>query len=409
MFSEPNTPNPVRRPTRLKLWKQLKPLYVDRISLIASCGNILHHKSDLTARVTLRIHHFYKLSIVKNIKSGRTTSRQAFPLGDGRGRDKCFQDFGKFSKLPLCIYQTFKPRQQPSLLEGFALRRRLRLNVLRSYNQDKSVSIFLLKKGDHSVEAVIQADLSIMDLHQDPSSALSLIDLIADTNFDTKMCIDNIEPGFPVISSQDLDLYLDNPSLPPSSPPLEECPIPGDNLLLNLVQSFPAVVSVPTASTQNILDLRQTGPNTFEVIVPPGEPSPVLEAEYEEDQGYVSPPYSPPSYTASPLQTSSPSPASTSSSSSLFEFNTSEETREEKRLREQRESCRKYREKIKRKREKECQELEGLEMKNSELEMKVKVMKELVEQLRETVMETVTGKRKIKNEDVERGVKVRKT
>jgi len=378
---------------------------VDRISLIASCGNILHHKSDITARVTLRIHHFYKLSIVKNIKSGRTTSRQAFPLGDGRGRDKCFQDFGKFSKLPLRIYQTFKPRQQPSLLAGFALRRRLRLDVLRSYNQDKSVSIFLLKKGDHSVEAVIQADLSIMDLHQDPSSALSLIDLIADSNFDTKMS----EPGFPVISSQDLDLYLDNPCLPPSSPPLEECPIPEENLLLNLVESFPAVVSVPTTSIQTPIDLRQTGPNKFEVIVLPTEPSPVLEAEYEEDQGYVSPPYSPPSYTSSPLLTSSPSQASTSSSSSLFEFNTSEETREEKRLREQREACKRYRENKKRKRVEESQEIDGLERKNRELEMKVKVMKELVEQLRETVMETVTGKRKIKNEDIERNVKVRRT
>merc|ERR1719228_2466456 len=104
------------------------------------------------------------------------------------------------------------------------------------------------------------------------------MDLIADTNFDTKMCVDNIEPGFPVISSQDLNLFLDNPSLPPSSPPLEECPIPEDNLLLNLVESFPAVVSVPTASIQTPIHLRQTGPNTFEVI----EPAPVLEAEYEE-------------------------------------------------------------------------------------------------------------------------------
>jgi len=404
MLREPNTPSPLRRPTRLILWKQLKPLYVDRISLVASCGNILHHKNDLTARVTVRIHHFYKLSIVKNIQSGRTTSRQASPPGDGRGVPKCFQDFGKFSKLPLRIYQTFKPRQQqPSLLAGFALRRRLRLNVLRSYNQDKSMSIFLVKKGNNSVEAVIQADLSRMD-PQNPSSALSLIDLIADANFDTKMSEHNIEPGFPEICSQDLDLYLDNPSLPPSTPLLEGCPIPGDNFLLNVIESLPAVVSVPTASTQTPINLRQTGPNSYEVIDPPTEPQPVLETESEEDQGYVSPPFSPPSYTASLLHTSSPSPPYTPSSSSLFE-----ETREEKRLREQREACRKYRENRKRKREEEIQEIKSLETKNRELEKKVEVMKEIVVRMKETVMEVVTGKRKIKNEDEERDVKLRRT
>jgi len=251
------------------------------------------------------------------------------------------------------------------------------------------VRILLLKKGDHLVETVIWADLSIMDL-QNHSSAPNLTDCI--------------EPGFPQLSFQDLDLYLDNPSHPPSTPPLEECPIPGDNLLLNVVESFPAVVSVPTASTQTILDLRQTGPNTYEVIVPPTVPHPMFETESEEDQGYVSPPFSPLSYTDPLLHSCSPSPPYTQSSSSLFE-----ETREEKRLREQREACRKYRENRKRKREEESQELESLETKNRELEMKVKVMNEIVVRMKKTVMEVVTGKRKIKNEDEERDVKVKRT
>jgi len=420
MSQYPDTRHPRWRPPSLKLWKQLKPLYVDTISRLESCGTIRSPNIPLNVKVKLHIQSFHRLSVAKNISSGRTTSRLACPPGDGRGVPKCFQDFGKFSKLPIRADQTYK-HSQP-LLAGSALRRRLSLSVFRSYNKDRSVSISLVRKGDHSVLAVILADLNKMD-PLNPTSALSLMDLIADTDFDMS-AFDNItEPVFPEISSQELDFFLQPPAvLSPQSSPLEDCPLPPHIPFLDLTQTFPAEVIIPAGPNQTILNLRQTGPNTFEVTeLPLG-----VDPESPLALGSVSPPSSPATSTSSQYSSEHPStstkyfPSSSSShsvsppssppSSSFATFYISpEETKEEKRLREQKEVCRRYRANKKRKREEENQELEELERRKRELEMKVEVMEEMVAGMRETVMERVTGRRKREEGSEEREKKVRRT
>merc|ERR1719331_3569713 len=78
-------------------------------------------------QVIIQIRGFHRLLpfVKQTIAGGRTTSRQATPLGDGRGVPKHFQDFGRFSKCS-CAFS------QPALLEGFALRSKKPLSVFCS-------------------------------------------------------------------------------------------------------------------------------------------------------------------------------------------------------------------------------------------------------------------------------------
>ena len=141
------------------------------------------------------------------------------------------------------------------------------------------------------------------------------------------------------------------------------------------------MLRLSSTTTTAPVQLRQVGPNTFEVVTEalqlPLDGTPLL------DPGYGSQP-------SSSSSTSPPSPPS--DVSRITEIN--EETREERRLRLQADACRRHRQNKKRKLEEEQKEFEQLERKNMELRAKFKATEEMVARLRCTVMEMATGKRK---------------
>ena len=144
------------------------------------------------------------------------------------------------------------------------------------------------------------------------------------------------------------------------------------------------MLRLSSTTTTAPVQLRQVGPNTFEVVTD------ALQLPLDDtsllDPGYGS--------LASAVSSSSsiPPPSPPSDESRITEIN--EETREERRLRLQADACRRHRQNKKRKLEEELKEFEQLERKNVELRAKFKAMEEMVARLRCTVMEMATGKRK---------------
>lgn len=352
-----NTPSPEER-TKLKMWKQVKPLILDRLCCVSFRGVINSRIRKKNMKVTIQILGFHRLlSFVKQtIAGGRTTSRQATPLGDGRGVPKHFRDFGRFSK---CSSKCFS---QPTLLEGFALRSRKPLSVFSSSDPSGKVSV-LLVRGPDSSATLIRTDITNM-AQEELSSVDSLFSLVESMDFDPQM--EDLMTEAELVANLPDDFFSRDPiPLAPSSTPPPSFLPPQTSPLLRL----------STTSTTAPLQLRQVGPNTFEVVTDALQlplDTPLL------DSGYGSLPSAVPSSSSIPP----PSPPS------------DEETQEERRLRLQADACRRHRQNKKRKLEEEQLEFEQLERKNVELRAKFKAMEEMVARLRCTVMEVVTGKRK---------------
>jgi hypothetical protein len=207
------------------------------------------------------------------------------------------------------------------------------------------------------------------------SSVDSLFSLVESMDFDPQM--EDLMTEAELVANLPDDFFSRDPiplapsSTPPPSflPPQTSPPSP--------------VLRLSTTSTTAPLQLRQVGPNTFEVVTDALQlplDTPLL------DPGYGSLP------SAVSSSSSIPPPSPPPDVSRITEIN--EETQEERRLRLQADACRRHRQNKKRKLEEEQVEFEQLERKNVELRAKFKAMEEMVARLRCTVMEVVTGKRK---------------
>ena len=362
---------------KLKMWKQVKPLILDRLCCVSFRGVISSRFRKKNMKLIIQIRGFHRLlSFVKqNIAGGKTTSRQATPLGDGRGVPKHFRDFGRFSK---CSSKCSCAFSQPALLEGFALRSRKPLSVFSSSDPSGKVTV-LLVRGPDSSATLIHTDITNM-AQENLSSVDSLFSLVESMDFDPQMedlmteaeLVANLPDDF--FSTDPIPVHpseTPTPSLPPQMPP-----------------PSPPMLRLSSTTTTAPVQLRQVGPNTFEVVTDALQlPTSLL------DPGYGS--------LASAVSSSSsiPPPSPPSDESRITEIN--EETREERRLRLQADACRRHRQNKKRKLEEELKEFEQLERKNVELRAKFKAMEEMVARLRCTVMEVVTGKRKRGGEEEE--------
>merc|ERR1712012_662531 len=131
------------------------------------------------------------LPFVKQTINGRTTTRHATPLGDGRGVPKNFLDFGRFSKCSKCSKDFGKLSKcstkcsLPTLLEGFALRSRKSQSVFRSSDPLGKV-IVLLVRGPRSSTTLVRGNITRM-AEQDISSVESLFSLVESMDFDLQM------------------------------------------------------------------------------------------------------------------------------------------------------------------------------------------------------------------------------
>ena len=138
------------------MWKQLKPATLDKLALLILNGSLSSKTGNVKTEVTVEMLGFYRLSFAKHTLAGKTTSRQATPLGDGRGVPKQFRDFGRFSKFSTVFSQTTLPA-------GFALGRK---SVLHGYNPSGTVTVFVVQ-GLNSRLTLIRTDIAKMD-HNDP-------------------------------------------------------------------------------------------------------------------------------------------------------------------------------------------------------------------------------------------------
>jgi hypothetical protein len=223
-----NTPSPEERMT-LKMWKQVKPLILDRLCSVSFRGVITSRIRKKNMKVIIQIVGFHRLlSFVKQtIAGGRTTSRQATPLGDGRGVPKHFQDFGRFSKRSSecsskCSSKCSSAFSQPALLEGFALRSRKPLSVLSSSDPSGKVTV-LLVRGPDSSATLIRTDITNM-AEEDLSSVDSLFSLVESMEFDPQM--EDLMTEADLVANLPDDFFSTNPipvppsgSPPPSPPP----------------------------------------------------------------------------------------------------------------------------------------------------------------------------------------------
>merc|ERR1712172_437253 len=92
------------------LWKQLKPLSLDKIGLLILKGSLTSKKRKVKIQVTVEMLGFHRLSFsMYTLAAGRTTSRHATPQGDGRGVPKHFRDFGRFSRCSTAFSQPTLP------------------------------------------------------------------------------------------------------------------------------------------------------------------------------------------------------------------------------------------------------------------------------------------------------------
>merc|ERR1711902_394459 len=267
--------------------------------------------------------------------SGRTRTRHATPLGDGRGVPKNFLDFGRFSKCSKCSkdfgrLSKFSTKcSQPTLLEGFALRSRKSQSVFRSSDPLGKV-IVLLVRGPRSSTTLVRGDITRMT-EEDISSVESLFSLVESMDFDLQMG----DLGESLMTEAELEANLPDDFLNP-------LPLP------------PPTTSPPQAPlstpTFPVLQLSSTIPTNHVRLRQVGEPGPDGQVVFEvvtdnlqlpldalpDDLGYSSLPSS----SSSSVSPSPPTPE-------VGEFQG--ESKEERRLRLQAEACRRHRRNKKRK------------------------------------------------------------
>ena len=372
----PNTSSPEER-VSLKMWRELKPLMMDRLFLVSFHGVITSRKRKRNMKVIIQLLGFHRLlPFVKQTISGRTRTRHATPLGDGRGIPKNFLDFGRFSKCSKDFGRLSKfstKCSQPTLLEGFALRSRKSQSVFRSSDPFGKV-IVLLVRGPSSSLTLVRSDITRM-AEQDISSVESLFSLVESMEFDLQMG----DRGESLMTEAELvanlpDDFLNPPLLPPptTSPPQAPSPTP----------AFP-VLQLSSTMPTNHIQLRQVGepgPDgrvVLEVVIDNLQPP--LD-DLPDDLGYKS------------LPSSSSSVSPNSPTQEVGEVQG--ESKEERRLRLQAEACRRHRKNKKRKLEEEKEELDQLEKRNVELRAKHQAKLEEVMRWRSMVMLVVAGKKR---------------
>jgi len=365
----------------LRIWKQLTPLHFDKLLVLTLTGDLSSKRRTVKHLVRVKMLGFYRLSLPKhNLSAGRTTSRHATSLGDGRGVPKHFRDFGKFSK---CSTAT--------LPEGFALGRKGQSSVFQTHNlaDNVTVTVFLAQVR----LSFISVDIIRMDL-SDPSLTESLIDLI--DSIDCSVPFDSIDCSvpFPQITENELIAHLPavcqhpNDSLP-SNPQVPDdqrsqgssCNDPYYQVRTSsgVSSSTPPDLQPPPSPVLRLtsrappLQLRQIGPNTFEVVTnSEDEPYNSISA----DPGYGSQPSS--SSSTTPLAYSSLPPLS-----SRPESPDSFEKKEAKRKQKNIARCRNYRANVKKKVEAEQEELQQLQARNKELWATVRGMEVAVAWLKD--------------------------
>jgi len=164
MFCNPEAWSPERIFMKIFSVKHILPSSFDRLTLLFGSGDTFSNKRKTNVRLSFKLKDFYRLLKMKNLPRGRTTSREATPLGDPRGVPKQFSTFWRFSKrFSKCA------KSLPICLEGFRNRsKHSSQSVLQRIEIDNSVNILVLKTKPNTLEIQLNLDMAAMENSDHP-------------------------------------------------------------------------------------------------------------------------------------------------------------------------------------------------------------------------------------------------
>jgi len=180
MFSDPVHKSPKKMFSKIFSLRQISPSSLDKLTLFAGEGNSFSKKRSVNVQLSFHIKDFYKLLKMKNLPRGRTSSREATPLGDPRGVPKQFSTFWSFSKnFPKRSTKHFS-KSLPICLEGFGNRsKHSSQSVIQRIEVNDLVNILALKTSPSHMR--IHLNLK-MESTENPI-LVDLIDFFNHTNF----------------------------------------------------------------------------------------------------------------------------------------------------------------------------------------------------------------------------------
>jgi len=431
MFSDPENKSPIVMFSKIFSLKQISPFYFDKLTLLAGRGNSFSKKRSVNIKFSFQVKDLYRLLEMKDLPRGSTTSREATPLGDPRGVPKQFSTFWSFSKHFPQRSTKHISKSLPICLEGF--RNRLKQSsqsVIQRIEVNNSVNILFFNTRSNNIE--IQLNLIMGDTEN--SLLGHLFDLIESTtdfefsgNKGPDVDLNELWSSLPsepqdnshTVASDDF-LYPEIQSTIEESPvvvsiPQEEFvinPLIADTNLHDHTSADTGMISSPQLQyTTTTLSPILTSTPQYTITAPhPSHPQMLIQVPGTNQLQLVtvSPDTSltilsplPPDTSTFKANTSPPEFPSlqspSSSPSSLASPHSTPDAYVEMR-RKNNEACTKYRQRRKTKQDMAEEELKALKDKNDLLNMKVRQMESIIQDLRANVITNITQPRVIKRD-----------
>jgi len=462
MFSDSENMSPIVMFCKIFSLKQINTFDFDKLTLLAGRGVSFSKKRSIKVQLSFQVKDIYRLLKMRNLPRGSTTTRKATPLGDPRGVPKQFSTFWSFSKHFPQRSTKHILKSLPICLEGFRNRlKHSSQSVIHRIEVNNSVNILVLKTRPNNIDIqlnLIMGDTEnpllghLFDLIESTTDFAFSSDEGPDVDLNELWSSLPSEPenNSHTVASDDF-LYPEIQSTIDDSSVAES--IPQEQFVINPLHSFtlethqhqhdqttadavmisstqlqntastPALS--PTLSSIPILSLSQTlSPLPTPSVTPSPTPQytitlphPSLPQIFMQVPGTnqlqlvtLSPdtaintlPALPPATSDSQSSNTSPPPdipsltSPTSSLSSLVSPPSTADAYAEMR-RKNNEACTKYRQRRKTKQEMADEELKALEQKNDLLNMKVKQMESIIEDLRTKLITNITQPRVIKRD-----------
>eukprot|EP00092_Neocalanus_flemingeri_P003085 GFUD01003294.1.p1 GENE.GFUD01003294.1~~GFUD01003294.1.p1 ORF type:complete len:501 (-),score=102.35 GFUD01003294.1:34-1536(-) len=163
MFSNPEEQSPKRIFMSIFSLKHLNPSSLDKLTIFIGNGKSYSNRRRVNVALCFKLKNCYRLLNMRNL--GKTTSREATPLGDPRGEfPKQFSTFWRFSKRFSKRYSKQITKSLPIRLEGFRNRsKHSSHSSIQRIQVDNSVNILVLKTRSKHLEIQLNLNIAKMD------------------------------------------------------------------------------------------------------------------------------------------------------------------------------------------------------------------------------------------------------
>eukprot|EP00092_Neocalanus_flemingeri_P050876 GFUD01058936.1.p1 GENE.GFUD01058936.1~~GFUD01058936.1.p1 ORF type:complete len:501 (-),score=101.01 GFUD01058936.1:34-1536(-) len=163
MFSNPEEQSPKRIFMSIFSLKHLNPSSLDKLTIFIGNSKSYSNRRRVNVALCFKLKNCYRLLNMRNL--GKTTSREATPLGDPRGEfPKQFSTFWRFSKRFSKQYSKQITKSLPIRLEGFRNRsKHSSHSSIQRIQVDNSVNILVLKTRSKHLEIQLNLNIAKMD------------------------------------------------------------------------------------------------------------------------------------------------------------------------------------------------------------------------------------------------------